>query len=205
MGGRLASTLMLGVVLLGLSAGWGEGSGGRVVMLASTIGPIDAGIVGALEDAFARATGIEVRHVGAGTAAALEMAKTGSFDLVMAHARALEDKFVADLEPATIQAWMDSMAAADLALGTMRIRQSTLSSLCTFLAKRGYLDTNPVDGLDRPPHRREAPRQVPGSAIMDTLVKAAQQRQRPRDLAIFLILATRACGGSQWPLSASAT
>jgi integrase/recombinase XerC len=95
---------------------------------------------------------------------------------------------VGDLEPATIQAWMDSMAAADLALGTMRVRQSTLSSLCAFLVKRGHLDTNPVARLDRPPQRREAPRQVPGSAIMDALVKAAQQRQRPRDLAIFLIL-----------------
>jgi integrase/recombinase XerC len=95
---------------------------------------------------------------------------------------------VGDLEPATIQAWMDNMAAADLALGTMRVRQSTLSSLCSFLVKRGHLDTNPVARLDRPPHRREAPRQVPGSAIMDGLVKAAQQRQRPRDLAIFLVL-----------------
>lgn len=80
------------------------------------------------------------------------------------------------------------MAAAALALGTMRVRQSTLSSLCAFLVTRGHLDTNPVARLDRPPHRREAPRQIPGSATMDTLVKAAQQRQRPRDLAIFLIL-----------------
>ena len=95
---------------------------------------------------------------------------------------------VGDLAPDTIQAWMDSMAAADLALSTMRVRQSTLSSLCAFLMKRGHLDTIPVARLDRPPHRREAPRQVPGSAIMDALVKTAQQRQRPRDLAIFLIL-----------------
>ena len=80
------------------------------------------------------------------------------------------------------------MAAADLALGTMRVRQSTLSSLCAFLVKRGHLDTNPVARLARPPHRREAPRQVPGSAIMDALVRVAQQRRRPRDLAIFLIL-----------------
>jgi integrase/recombinase XerC len=93
-----------------------------------------------------------------------------------------------DLEPATIQAWMDSMAAADLALSTMRVRQSTLSSLCAWLVKRGYLDANPVARLDRPPHRREAPRQVPGSAIMDDVVKAARERQVPRDLAIFLIL-----------------
>jgi site-specific recombinase XerC len=70
----------------------------------------------------------------------------------------------------------------------MRVRQSTLSSLCAFLVERGHLDTNPVARLDRPPHRRAVPRQVPGSAIMDTLVTAAQQRQRPRDLAIFLIL-----------------
>src|SRR5258707_4346130 len=83
-----------------------------------------------------------------------------------------------DLEPATIQAWMDSMAAADLALSTMRVRQSTLSSLCAWLVKRGYLDINPVARLDRPPRRREAPRQVPGAAIMDALVRAAQQRQR---------------------------
>jgi tungstate transport system substrate-binding protein len=67
-----------------------------VLMMASTIGPIDAGIVGALEDAYRRTTGVDVRHVGAGTGAALDMAKSGSFDLVMVHARALEDQFVAD-------------------------------------------------------------------------------------------------------------
>jgi tungstate transport system substrate-binding protein len=65
-------------------------------MMASTIGPIDAGIVSALEDAFLARTGIPVRHAGAGTGAALEMAKTGSVDLVMVHARALEEKFIAD-------------------------------------------------------------------------------------------------------------
>lgn len=65
-------------------------------MLSSTIGPIDAGIVGALEDAFEKDTGIRVRHVGSGTGAALELAKQGSIDLVLAHAKTLEEKFVAD-------------------------------------------------------------------------------------------------------------
>jgi tungstate transport system substrate-binding protein len=90
--------LSVGIGLVALACATGRAAGDRpqVVMLASTIGPIDAGIVGALEDAFQRRSGIEVRHVGAGTGAALDMAKTGSFDLVMAHARALEDKFVAD-------------------------------------------------------------------------------------------------------------
>ncbi len=67
-----------------------------VLLMASTIGPIDAGIVGALEDAYFARTGVLVRHAGAGTGAALEMTKRGGFDLVMVHARALEDKFVAD-------------------------------------------------------------------------------------------------------------
>ena len=68
--------------------------GEQFVLLASTIGPIDAGIVGALEEGFEKETGIRVRHVGAGTGAALKMAEGGQFDLVLAHAKALEEKFV---------------------------------------------------------------------------------------------------------------
>jgi tungstate transport system substrate-binding protein len=64
------------------------------VLLASTIGPIDSGIVSLLEDSFEKETGIRVRHVGAGTGAALEIAKKGNVDLVMVHARSLEEKFI---------------------------------------------------------------------------------------------------------------
>jgi tungstate transport system substrate-binding protein len=66
------------------------------IMLASTIGPIDAGIVGALEESFTKKTGIVVEHTGAGTGQALKMAETGKFDLVLVHAKVLEEKFVAD-------------------------------------------------------------------------------------------------------------
>jgi len=66
------------------------------VYLASTIGPIDAGIVDALEIAFEKDTGIRVRHVGAGTGAALELAKQGSVDMALVHAKTLEEKFVAE-------------------------------------------------------------------------------------------------------------
>lgn len=69
---------------------------------------------------------------------------------------------VSDLNADTIQAWMDAMASDDLALSTMRSRQSSLSSLCNWLVKRGILSANPVAKLDRPPHRKETPRQVPG-------------------------------------------
>jgi tungstate transport system substrate-binding protein len=65
-------------------------------MLASTIGPIDAGIVDALEEAFTKKTGILVEHTGAGTGKAIQMAETGKYDLVLVHAKALEEKFVAD-------------------------------------------------------------------------------------------------------------
>ena len=70
--------------------------GDKFVFLSSTIGPIDSGVVRALEDQFEKDTGIRVRHVGAGTGAALKMAESGQIDLVMAHAKSLEEKFVAD-------------------------------------------------------------------------------------------------------------
>jgi tungstate transport system substrate-binding protein len=66
----------------------------NLLLMASTIGPIDAGIVDALESAFEKESGVRVRHVGAGTGAALELAKGGGFDLVLVHAKALEEKFV---------------------------------------------------------------------------------------------------------------
>jgi len=72
----------------------GQSQDNKFVLLASTIGPIDAGIVGALEDGFEKETSIRVRHVGAGTGAALKMAEKGQFDLVLAHAKSLEEKFI---------------------------------------------------------------------------------------------------------------
>jgi tungstate transport system substrate-binding protein len=79
-----------------LPSGLGAQTSKGFVYLASTIGPIDSGIVDALESAFEKDTGIRVRHVGAGTGAALDIARQGAIDLVLAHAKALEEKFVAD-------------------------------------------------------------------------------------------------------------
>ena len=69
-------------------------AGDKFILLASTIGPVDAGIVPLLEERFEKESGIRVRHVGAGTGEALKMAEQGSFDLVLVHARSLEEKFV---------------------------------------------------------------------------------------------------------------
>ncbi len=95
---------------------------------------------------------------------------------------------VTDLTPTMIQVWMDDMAGADLALSTIRVRQSVLSSFCGWLVKRDVLTANPVAKLERPPHHQGPPKQVPGSEIMDALVEAAKARRRPRDVGIFLIL-----------------
>ncbi len=69
---------------------------GKFILMASTIGPIDSGIVNVLEDQFEKETGIRVRHVGAGTGAALKIAEKGNVDLVMVHAKSLEEKFTSD-------------------------------------------------------------------------------------------------------------
>jgi tungstate transport system substrate-binding protein len=78
-----------------LLPGLTRAEGPKFILLSSTIGPIDAGIVDVLENGFEKETGIRVRHVGAGTGAALDIAKQGSVDLVMVHAKSLEEKFVA--------------------------------------------------------------------------------------------------------------
>ncbi|HOX15883.1 MAG TPA: substrate-binding domain-containing protein [Smithellaceae bacterium] len=83
------------LLLLWSSFAWAA-DGDQFIFLSSTIGPIDSGIVGVLEDQFEKETGIRVRHVGAGTGAALNIARQGNIDLVMVHAKSLEEKFIAD-------------------------------------------------------------------------------------------------------------
>jgi tungstate transport system substrate-binding protein len=73
-----------------------EAQESKFILLSSTIGPIDAGIVGLLENEFEKETGIRIRHVGAGTGAALDIARQGNVDLVLVHAKSLEEKFVAE-------------------------------------------------------------------------------------------------------------
>ncbi len=87
---RLARFGMLGLLWSSfLLPGLAMAQGGKFVLLASTIGPIDSGIVDLLENEFERETGIRVRHVGAGTGAALDIARNGNVDLVLVHAKSL--------------------------------------------------------------------------------------------------------------------
>ena len=86
---------IVAVAVLASTAGAARAEGGFVLM-ASTIGPIDAGIVPLLEERFELETGVRVRHVGAGTGEALKISEKGAVDLVLVHARKLEEKFVRD-------------------------------------------------------------------------------------------------------------
>ncbi len=95
---------------------------------------------------------------------------------------------VDDLIATHLGTWMTEMAKADLALSTMRVRQSVVSSFCLWLVKRGLLAVNPVEALDRPKVPRTTPAGVPEPELMDALVRAVIERGRPRDIAMFLIL-----------------
>src|SRR3989442_8431914 len=80
---------------------------------------------------------------------------------------------ISDLTQETVQVWMDQMADADLALSTMRSRQSTLSLFCSWLGKRGGLPQNPVAKVDRPRYGRTPPQHGPAAELLGPLVHGA--------------------------------
>jgi len=66
------------------------------LLLASTIEPVETGLLDILEQAFYKYSGILVRHIPLGSGRALEIAKTGRVDMVLSHAPELEDRFIED-------------------------------------------------------------------------------------------------------------
>jgi tungstate transport system substrate-binding protein len=63
--------------------------------LATTTSTRDSGLLGHLLGPWSEDTGIEVQVIAVGTGQAIEIAKRGDADLVIVHARELEDAFVA--------------------------------------------------------------------------------------------------------------
>jgi tungstate transport system substrate-binding protein len=88
--------IALAIACAGIAAQGAAAADQNELLIASTIGPIDSGIMPALEQAFEKDTGIIVRHVGAGTSAALKLARSCNFDAALVHAPALEKKFIED-------------------------------------------------------------------------------------------------------------
>jgi tungstate transport system substrate-binding protein len=68
----------------------------RSIVVASTTSTQDSGLFGHILPRFKEKTGIEVKIVAQGTGQALDTARRGDADLVFVHAKAQEERFVAD-------------------------------------------------------------------------------------------------------------
>src|SRR3954451_5422790 len=68
----------------------------KSIVVASTTSTQDSGLFGHILPIFKAKTGIEVRVVAQGTGQALDTARRGDADVVFVHAKALEEKFVAE-------------------------------------------------------------------------------------------------------------
>ncbi|MGL4636115.1 MAG: extracellular solute-binding protein [Beijerinckiaceae bacterium] len=68
----------------------------RVIVVSSTTSTTDSGLFNHLLPIFKAKTGIDVRVVSQGTGQALDTGRRGDADVVFVHARAQEEKFVAD-------------------------------------------------------------------------------------------------------------
>jgi tungstate transport system substrate-binding protein len=65
-------------------------------MLATTTSVDASGLLNVLADEFKKETGIELKWIAVGTGAALKQARDGNADVVIVHARKLEDEFLKD-------------------------------------------------------------------------------------------------------------
>jgi tungstate transport system substrate-binding protein len=68
----------------------------RFITVASTTSTEQSGLFGHLLPIFEKKTGIQVRVVALGTGQALDLARRGDADVVFVHARAAEEKFLAE-------------------------------------------------------------------------------------------------------------
>jgi tungstate transport system substrate-binding protein len=71
-------------------------AGTRFITVASTTSTVDSGLFNHILPVFRAKTGIEVRVISQGTGQALDTGRRGDADVVFVHARASEEKFVAD-------------------------------------------------------------------------------------------------------------
>lgn len=71
------------------------GSNGEI-LLATTTSTQDSGLLEVILPDFEAQTGIAVKVIAVGTGKAIEMGKAGEADVLLVHARSLEDQFIAD-------------------------------------------------------------------------------------------------------------
>ena len=68
----------------------------NVITLATTTSTENSGLLDKINPAFEKKTGIKVKVIALGTGAAIKCAREGNADLILVHARAREDKLVAE-------------------------------------------------------------------------------------------------------------
>src|SRR5215471_3007762 len=68
----------------------------KSIVVASTTSTQDSGLFGHLLPIFKQATGITVKVIAQGTGQALDTARRGDADVAFVHARAAEEKFIAE-------------------------------------------------------------------------------------------------------------
>ena len=73
-----------------------ESPPGEHLLLASTMEPVETGLLDVLEEAFFQSAGVLVRHIALGSGRALELAQKGRVDMALTHAPALEEKFMGE-------------------------------------------------------------------------------------------------------------
>jgi tungstate transport system substrate-binding protein len=74
----------------------GSDAGTHFITVASTTSTVDSGLFNHILPLFKAKTGIEVRVISQGTGQALDTGRRGDADVVFVHARASEEKFVAE-------------------------------------------------------------------------------------------------------------
>jgi tungstate transport system substrate-binding protein len=83
------------VIVLGVATGRASAED-RSIVVASTTSTQDSGLFGYLLPIFKAKTGIDVKVIAQGTGQALDTARRGDADVVFVHAKAQEEKFVAE-------------------------------------------------------------------------------------------------------------
>lgn len=90
----MISTLFIGQTVSAAETSEEKASG---VLLSTTIGPVDAGIIDELINAYTDQNPDKtIRYIARGTGAAINLAKEGDIDMVIVHAKSLEEEFVAE-------------------------------------------------------------------------------------------------------------
>jgi tungstate transport system substrate-binding protein len=91
-----ARAVIVGVLVAGAASMAPSLAQDKSIVVASTTSTQDSGLFGSILPKFKEKTGIDVKVIAQGTGQALDTARRGDADVVFVHAKALEEKFIAE-------------------------------------------------------------------------------------------------------------